>query len=418
MSKFGDWLKNLFGFSVGGSSDNNNNNRDTLTLPGSDKPFGWDVPVIDDGSESQPQSGFGVNFGFNTDSGDSSGLGSFLNSLTQLVPAFLNRLTAEHLTGAEREANEFSAEQAQINRDFEERMANTQYQRGVADMQAAGVNPALAYQQGGAAAPSGTPASSVNPQGSAFSMSDLMQMMLIKPQMQIMKAQAENIQADTGKKISETDLVGKHISAFDALTDAQIRDIDSRIQSREVQNRLNEQGIKESEARECLQIMQAVNTRLDNHMREALNNAQIAYQESLTKYNNALTGKVAQDIEESKQRVAESAARIDGIYQQAILQASMAGYYSQAETNLLEQYGILQYEKAEHKFTVDHQRSDRAWRLASTTVGMVTGVGQTAAGLAVGGAALGRAGVFGSTVTSASPWSFHNTGGYNWIGYN
>lgn len=198
MSKLGDWLKNLFGFSVGGSSDNNNS--DTLTLPGSDKPFGWDVPVIDDGSDSQPQSGFGVNFGFNTDSDGSSGLGSFFKSLTQLVPAFLNRLTAEHLTGAEREANQFSAEQAQLDRVFQERMANTQYQRGVADMQAAGVNPALAIGQGGAAAPSGQAASSVQPQGSAFNMSDIMQMFMMKPQIELMKSQGfalvENAQAN------------------------------------------------------------------------------------------------------------------------------------------------------------------------------------------------------------------------------
>lgn len=86
---------------------------------------------------------------------------------------------------------------------FQERMANTTYQRAVRDMRKAGLNPMLAYKQGGAPAPGGASTSSAG-QAVAAGVSSVLQLRRQKEELANMQAQRRHIDEQTKKTRAET----------------------------------------------------------------------------------------------------------------------------------------------------------------------------------------------------------------------
>lgn len=102
-------------------------------------------------------------------------------------------------------ANRTNRAIAREQMDFQERMSNTSWQRGVKDMEAAGINPMLAVSQGPASSPQGA-STHVDNVGSAAvssarSGADMtlaaQQVRQSEAQMDLLKAQADKVRSET-----------------------------------------------------------------------------------------------------------------------------------------------------------------------------------------------------------------------------
>lgn len=216
----------------------------------------------------------------------------------------------------------FSADQAREQRSWQEGMRANQYQTAVKDIEAAGLNPMLAYMHGGAGVPSGATASGATaspPASARFTESQKN-----SSAMEVMDSQRKNIDADTTLKNTQEEALRTTTPVSIAKLKQDVEESLARMQ--ELVSRGAMQSASAEQSRENAENLRLLRPQIEattKHLRSlvSLNEAQIPA-------IAAQIGKTTAETKEILQRVSEDLPKIEGMLKDIELshkQASLGG---------------------------------------------------------------------------------------------
>ena len=207
---------------------------------------------------------------------DGSGQTGHKETLGAFAKNLFRKWSGSGLTDSQIQMNQFNAQQSQIARDFEERMSSTANQRAVADMQAAGLNPALMYGSGSAAStPSGSAASAASDSSGTLGFGEIVNALMLPAQLAQANAQIRNTNAQTSNVQANTEATELE-NAFNRDT------YNTRIKSLELSNSLTDEQRRQIEDNRGL-IAENIKKTIAETTNEEARNDLILWQTSLNR---------------------------------------------------------------------------------------------------------------------------------------
>lgn len=182
-----------------------------------------------------------------SDPGAAGKFGQFTGYIDPILTWF-DSVTGNDLSQAQKIANTFTAQQSSLAWQREMYADSTKYQREVEDMLAAGINPMMAAKSG-AGSVSAFPGQSVSPGSPAMPSLNLGSLLQSVVSVAKMKAEIDNINADTEAKKADTNKKNAETEGVQIDNEFKKKINDSKVEGQKLSNDLSRNQVAETDAR-------------------------------------------------------------------------------------------------------------------------------------------------------------------------